>query len=170
MIVVTAQGGGTIRESFAMAKAYTEARQQHGESQLLDELVGEKPKVDRTRSHSVDELRQHGLQQNPEFRHSRRRITARAQHGAAFIDRNRVRRRRAERWACGNRVAVVDQFLRNGHGLVRSQNDTVAQQLRNRHSLYHVLAIGAKGRPPRIDRKIDICRQNARVPVLQVSG
>lgn len=63
MIVVTAQGGGTIRESFAMAKAYTEARQQHGESRLLDELVAEKPKVDRTRSHSVDELRQHGLGQ-----------------------------------------------------------------------------------------------------------
>ena len=63
MIVVTAQGGGTIRESFAMAKAYVEARQQHGESQLLDELVSEKPKVDRTRAGSVDELRQHGLQQ-----------------------------------------------------------------------------------------------------------
>ena len=63
MIVVTAQGGGTIRESFAMAKAYAEARQQHGESQLLDELIAEKPKVDRTRAHSVDELKQHGLQQ-----------------------------------------------------------------------------------------------------------
>ncbi|MFL5911558.1 MAG: hypothetical protein ACJ768_13415 [Gaiellaceae bacterium] len=63
MIVVTAQGGGTIRESFAMAKAWAEARQQHGESQLLDELVTDKPKVDRTRAHSVDELRQHGLGQ-----------------------------------------------------------------------------------------------------------
>jgi hypothetical protein len=63
MIVVTAQGGGTIRESFAMAKAWTEARQQHGESQVLDELVAEKPKVDRTRARSVDELKQHGLQQ-----------------------------------------------------------------------------------------------------------
>jgi hypothetical protein len=63
MIVVTAQGGGTIRESFAMAKAWAEARQQHGESQLLDALVADKPKVDRTRAHSVDELRQHGLGQ-----------------------------------------------------------------------------------------------------------
>src|SRR3954454_14966796 len=63
LIVITADKGGTVRESFAMAKAYTEARQQHGESQLLDELVSEKPKVDRTRAHSVDELKQHGLQQ-----------------------------------------------------------------------------------------------------------
>lgn len=63
LIVVTAQGGGTIRESFAMAKAFAEARQQHGESQLLDELVSEKPKVDRSRAHSVEELKQHGLDQ-----------------------------------------------------------------------------------------------------------
>ena len=39
MIVLTAQRGGTIRESVAMARAYAEARQQHGESQLLDEIV-----------------------------------------------------------------------------------------------------------------------------------
>ena len=63
LIVVTAQGGGSIRESFAMAKAFVEARQQHGESQLLDEIVAEKPKVDRTRAHSADELKQHGLGQ-----------------------------------------------------------------------------------------------------------
>ena len=35
MIVVTAQRGGTFRESFGMAKAYGEARREHGESQLL---------------------------------------------------------------------------------------------------------------------------------------
>ena len=39
MIVVTAQRGGTFRETIAMAKAYAEARQQHGESELLDEIV-----------------------------------------------------------------------------------------------------------------------------------
>ena len=43
-IVITAQRGGTFRETFSMAKAYTEARQQHGESELLDELVSTKPK------------------------------------------------------------------------------------------------------------------------------
>src|SRR2546427_9774352 len=62
MIVVTAQRGGTFRESIAMAKAYGEARQQHGESQLLDEIVSAKPEIDHTRYHSVDELKQHGLQ------------------------------------------------------------------------------------------------------------
>jgi hypothetical protein len=39
--VATAQRGGTFRESFALAKAHTEARGEHGESQLLDELVSE---------------------------------------------------------------------------------------------------------------------------------
>jgi hypothetical protein len=62
MIVVTAQRGGTFRESIAMAKAYVEARQQHGESQLLDEIVAAKPERDHTHYHSPDELKQSGLQ------------------------------------------------------------------------------------------------------------
>jgi len=60
-IVVLASQGGSFRESFSMAKAYTEARKQHGESQLLDELVSTKPKVDRTRHGSYEELKEHGL-------------------------------------------------------------------------------------------------------------
>jgi hypothetical protein len=62
MIVVTAGRGGTIRETFAIAKAYVEARQQHGESELLDEIVAAKPEIDHTRYHSVEELKEHGLQ------------------------------------------------------------------------------------------------------------
>ena len=62
MIVVTAQRGGTIRETIAIAKAYVEARQQHGESELLDEIVAAKPEIDHTRYHSVQELKEHGLQ------------------------------------------------------------------------------------------------------------
>ena len=62
MIVVTAQRGGTIRETLAIARAYVEARQQHGESELLDEIVAAKPELDHTRYHSVEELKQHGLQ------------------------------------------------------------------------------------------------------------
>ena len=62
IIVVTAQRGGTFRESIAMAKAYVEARQQHGESELLDEIVAAKPERDHTRFHSAEELKQHGLQ------------------------------------------------------------------------------------------------------------
>jgi hypothetical protein len=62
IIVVTAQRGGSFRESIAMAKAYVEARRQHGESELLDEIVAAKPERDHTRYHSVEELKQHGLQ------------------------------------------------------------------------------------------------------------
>src|SRR5512135_2118708 len=63
MIVVTAAHGGMIRETIAMAQAYTEARSQHGESELLDEIVAAKPKLEHTRFHSPDELKEHGLAQ-----------------------------------------------------------------------------------------------------------
>ena len=61
MIVVTAAHGGTFRETIAMAKAYAEARAEHGESELLDEIVATKPAVDHTRYHSAEELRENGL-------------------------------------------------------------------------------------------------------------
>jgi hypothetical protein len=62
MIVVTAQRGGTIRETYAIAKAYLEAREQHGGSELVDEIVAAKPQIDHTRYHSPEELKQHSLQ------------------------------------------------------------------------------------------------------------
>lgn len=62
MIVATAQRGGMFRESLAMAKGYVEARQQHGQSQLLDEIVATKPKLDHKRYSSAEELKQDGLQ------------------------------------------------------------------------------------------------------------
>jgi hypothetical protein len=62
MIVITAQRGGTIRETFSMGKAYAEARQRHGQSELLDEIVSARPEVDHTRYGSPDEFRQHALQ------------------------------------------------------------------------------------------------------------
>jgi hypothetical protein len=62
LLVITSDRGGSVRESFSMAKAYAEARQQHGESELLDEIVNAKPEVDRTRAHSPDELKQRSLQ------------------------------------------------------------------------------------------------------------
>jgi hypothetical protein len=62
MIVVTAQRGGSFRETIAMAKAYVEARTQHGKSELLDEIVAAKPERDHTHYHSPEELKQHGLQ------------------------------------------------------------------------------------------------------------
>jgi hypothetical protein len=62
MILLTAQRGGSFRESFAMAKAYTEARQHHGQSQLVDEIVAAKPQRDHTHYHSPEELKSAGLQ------------------------------------------------------------------------------------------------------------
>ena len=47
MLVLTAQGGGSFRETWALAKTYAEARKQPGQSQLLDELASEKPDVER---------------------------------------------------------------------------------------------------------------------------
>ncbi|MBA2507081.1 MAG: hypothetical protein H0V29_14250 [Thermoleophilaceae bacterium] len=44
--VVAASRGGTIRESLAIGKAYSEARKHHGESELLDELVASPPNAD----------------------------------------------------------------------------------------------------------------------------
>jgi hypothetical protein len=63
MIVVTAQRGGSFRETIAMAKAYVEARKQHGNSELLDDIVAAKPERDHARSHSPEQLKEHGLQQ-----------------------------------------------------------------------------------------------------------
>jgi hypothetical protein len=60
MITLTAEKGGTFRETFALAKAYTDARKEHGESELLDSLVAERPDV--KRYHSPQELNDVGLQ------------------------------------------------------------------------------------------------------------
>jgi hypothetical protein len=62
MIVITAQRGGTFRETISMGKAYGEARKEHGQSQLLDEIASTKPEIDRTRYHTPEELKEHGLQ------------------------------------------------------------------------------------------------------------
>ena len=62
IIIVTASKGGTFRETFAIGKAYAEARQQYGASQLLDEIVAAKPEIDHTRYNSPQELKEHGLQ------------------------------------------------------------------------------------------------------------
>jgi len=62
LLVISAHGGGMMRETFEMAKVYAEARKQHGESELLDEIVATKPERDHTHYHSMDELRSHTLE------------------------------------------------------------------------------------------------------------
>jgi hypothetical protein len=61
LLVITAQRGGMLRETVSMAKAYAEARQHHGQSELLDEIVAAKPAVDHTRYGSLEELKEHCL-------------------------------------------------------------------------------------------------------------
>lgn len=62
MIVITAERGGTLRESVSMGQAYVEARKQHGESELLGEILAARPELDQTRFSSPEELRNQGLQ------------------------------------------------------------------------------------------------------------
>jgi hypothetical protein len=58
MVVATAEKGGTFRETFAMAGAYTVARKEHGASELLDEIVTHRPKTERIKAHSKEELKE----------------------------------------------------------------------------------------------------------------
>jgi hypothetical protein len=61
LLVITSSHGGTFRETIAMSKAYAEARAQHGESELLDEIVSVRPRMEHGRFHSPEELRDAGL-------------------------------------------------------------------------------------------------------------
>jgi hypothetical protein len=57
MRVVTAGRGGTIRESMAMGKIYAAARQQQGESELLDDLVSSPPAMSPQRVGSTGDIK-----------------------------------------------------------------------------------------------------------------
>jgi len=54
--VITAHRGGTIRESLAMGQVYAQARQRHGESELLDELVSSPPALDQERVRAAGDV------------------------------------------------------------------------------------------------------------------
>jgi hypothetical protein len=58
MYVIMATRGGMFRETVAMSKAYAEARAQHGESELLDEIVAARPPTEHTKFHSPEELQE----------------------------------------------------------------------------------------------------------------
>ena len=49
MLVAAAGRGGTLRESLAIGKVYSGARQAQGQSELLDEIVSSPPGVDTRR-------------------------------------------------------------------------------------------------------------------------
>ena len=59
LVALSAEKGGSFRETWALAKFYAEARKEHGESELLDALVAEKPDV--KRYSSSEELESKGL-------------------------------------------------------------------------------------------------------------
>jgi hypothetical protein len=59
LVAAMASSGGSFRESWAIAKAYNEARKEHGASELLDDLVASGPKT--KRYHSAEEAEQVGL-------------------------------------------------------------------------------------------------------------
>jgi hypothetical protein len=62
LLVITASRGGMFRETMAMSKAYAEARAQHGDSELLDEIVAEKPRMEHGgQVHNPEELRDESL-------------------------------------------------------------------------------------------------------------
>jgi hypothetical protein len=62
LLVITASRGGMFRETIAMSRAYAEARAEHGESELLDEIVAEKPRIERPgHVHNPEELRDQAL-------------------------------------------------------------------------------------------------------------
>ena len=54
MRVISADRGGTVRETLAMSRVYKAAREHHGESELLDELMKSPPSID------ADRLREAG--------------------------------------------------------------------------------------------------------------
>jgi hypothetical protein len=62
IIVVTAQRGGTIRETLAIAQTYAETRRVSGQSELLDDVVAGRPEVDHARYRSPEDLERHVLQ------------------------------------------------------------------------------------------------------------
>ena len=59
MYALMASKGGSFRESWALSKTYAEARQERGESELLDSIVAEKPPV--KRYDSAEQLEHEGL-------------------------------------------------------------------------------------------------------------
>jgi hypothetical protein len=85
MLVIAASRGGTFRETIAMSKAYAEARAQHGESELLDEIVAERPHVERGKVRSPEELREQDLD-------CLRDVTTLLEHKATVEERDDYRR------------------------------------------------------------------------------
>ena len=62
LIVISAERGGTIRESISMAKGYSEAREANADDELLSEILRSRPEVDPRAYGNPEELRERGLE------------------------------------------------------------------------------------------------------------
>jgi hypothetical protein len=62
LIVVTAEKGGSIRETIGIAKAYAAAAQENDGPGLLKEIVSAKPEVDKERYPTADALHTAGME------------------------------------------------------------------------------------------------------------
>ncbi len=86
LLVITASHGGTFRETIAISKSYVEARAQHGESELLDEIVAEKPRMERGgKVRNPEELRDQAID-------CLRDVTTLLEHKATTEERDDYRR------------------------------------------------------------------------------
>jgi hypothetical protein len=56
VMVALADRGGSFRESLALGKAYTAARREEGGSELLEELLGSPPSLDRESARQPDQI------------------------------------------------------------------------------------------------------------------
>lgn len=63
LIVITAQRGGTLRESMQMAKFWVAEREQHEGGELLDALLADRPEVDPKKYENAEALRREGIEQ-----------------------------------------------------------------------------------------------------------
>jgi hypothetical protein len=62
LIVITAQRGGLFRETLALTRAYVDLHKEHGQTELIDEIVSTRPDLDHSRYGSADELKQAGVE------------------------------------------------------------------------------------------------------------
>lgn len=61
LLVISADRGGTIRESLSIGKAYAAERENHGSSELLDAIVSDRPTLDPKAFQSPGEIATVGM-------------------------------------------------------------------------------------------------------------
>src|SRR5688572_20032569 len=62
LLVISAHRGGTIRESLAMAKTYTELREQFTGTELMEDILSSRPELDPKQYSTPEDLRTKGVE------------------------------------------------------------------------------------------------------------